>query len=190
MQKKVLLLWKKKTSLAKLSNGSVLTLVLRSLRSHGQLPMGPLGIEYGAKTYIPYVEQSNCGTAKFFAILKFIVSCLLYHAYLQKMCYWNAIIWKFQCSKQHEHVDIAKLITYLKMLTYCPPLVYALNILHEESYLKLPCWVCFTSFSGTISQSSEGWGCSCIHNDAQLKYLNDDTLYTQWKFSIAVMKVQ
>ena len=45
--------------------------------------MGPLGIEYGAKTYIPYVEQSDCGTAKFFAILKFIVSCLLYHGYLK-----------------------------------------------------------------------------------------------------------
>lgn len=69
-----------------------------------------------------------------------------------KSCfYWNAIIWKFQCSKQHEHVDIAKLITYLKTLTHCPPMAYALNILHEESYLKLPCWVCFTTLSETIS---------------------------------------
>ena len=156
----------KETSLAKFSNGSVLTLVLRSLRGHSQLPLGPLGIEYGAKTYIPLVEQSDCGTSKFFAILKFIVSWLLCHAHLQRLCYWNAIICKFQCSKQHEHVDITKLITYLKMLTHCPPLAYALNILHEESYLKLPCWVCSTSFSGTIFQNLEGW--SFFH--AQLKY--------------------
>lgn len=68
----------KGTSLAKLRNHSVLILVLRSLRYHGQQPLGPLGIEYGAKTYIPLVEQTDCGTSKFFAILKFIVSYLPY----------------------------------------------------------------------------------------------------------------
>ena len=77
----------KQTSLAKLSNGSVLTLVLRSLCGHSQLPLGPLGVEYGAKTYISLVEQSDCGTSKFFAILKFIVSCLLCHAHLKRLCY-------------------------------------------------------------------------------------------------------
>ena len=166
----------------------MLTLVLRSLRGHSQLPLGPLGIEYGAKTYIPLVEQSDCSTSKFFAILKFIVSCLLCHAHLKRLCYWYAIICKFQCSKQHEHVDITKLITYLKTLTHCPPLVYALNILHEESYLKLPCWVCSTSLSGTIYRNSEGWRFSNAHA-AQVFWMTMHYRYKARKFNETVMKV-
>ena len=67
----------KETALAKLRGCNKLTLVLTSLRDNSQLQLGPLGTEYGAKTYIPFVAQSDCGISKFFSILKFIVSSLM-----------------------------------------------------------------------------------------------------------------
>ena len=46
-----------------------------------------------------------------------------------------------QCSKERNNVDISRLLVFLSRLTTCPPMVYALKLLYENSYLKLPCWV-------------------------------------------------
>ena len=46
-----------------------------------------------------------------------------------------------QCSKERNNVDIPRLLVFLSRLTTCPPMVYALKLLYENSYLKLPCWV-------------------------------------------------
>ena len=54
--------------------------------------MGPLGIEYGAKTYIPIIEQSDSGTSKFFSILKFIVSWLVTIPCIFNSCFIDMLL--------------------------------------------------------------------------------------------------
>lgn len=43
--------------------------------------------------------------------------------------------------KQKVTVNFPKLIEYLSEATRCPPLVYALKVLYENSSLSVSCWV-------------------------------------------------
>ena len=53
-----------------LRGGDIMSLVLKNPQDY----LGTLGTEYGADTYNFVVPQSDSGVAKFFSILKFIVS--------------------------------------------------------------------------------------------------------------------
>ena len=74
-----------------------------------------------------------------------------------------------QCSKERNNVDIPRLLTFLSRLTTCPPMVYALKLLYENSYLKLPCWVsvyvCSLPVCNLWHKIDVGndWGMNCTH---------------------------
>ena len=53
-----------------LQSGDIMSLVLKNPQDY----LGRLGTEYGAKTYYPMVPQTDSGAAKFFSIVKFLVS--------------------------------------------------------------------------------------------------------------------
>jgi len=97
-----------------LRDGDRITMVLKSPAVH----IGSYTAEYGKKTYNMLQPQTDDGIAKFFSILRYL------------------------CLKKKETVNFQSLLALVKRLTNCPPIVYALTVLYENSCLSLSCWVC------------------------------------------------
>jgi len=97
-----------------LRDGDRITMVLKNPAVH----IGSYTAEYGKKTYNMLQPQTDDGIAKFFSILRYL------------------------CLKKKETVNFQSLLALVKRLTNCPPIVYALTVLYENSCLSLSCWVC------------------------------------------------
>jgi ubiquitin-protein ligase len=78
----------------------------------------PRSIQYGHNNYKPCVQQSDNGIMKFYSILKFLCSTQPYNG-----------------SYNYE-----KLMSYLMTTTNFPPLLYALQVLKEHSFLSIAGW--------------------------------------------------
>jgi len=116
-----------------LRDGDRITMVLKNPAMH----IGIYTAEYGKKSYNMLQPQTDEGIAKFFSILRYL------------------------CLKKKETVNFQSLLALVKRLTNCPPIVYALSVLYENSCLSLSCWVAliegiyqfFKSWLGTFLES-------------------------------------